>query len=223
MTDLTAHGIEVTLPPGWEGRVFRRPTDGEVSIAAADGPPAPYGETTHAVVHVSTIALPPGIGDFASGAVDKLGPDDALIVLFEYDPASVGEPLFRAAGIPKRLTEGDFSTNVLQRSIRGQGGVQRFFHEAGRAFCLYVVLGSFANRRRTVPAVNQVLATLTVDQLNAAGEPVTTTTTTTAPPTTTPPTTTEAPTTTTTTTTPPTTTEAPTTTTGAPTSGGTAP
>jgi hypothetical protein len=222
VTDLTAHGIEVTLPPGWEGRVFRRPTDGEVSIAAADGPPAPYGETTHAVVHVSTIALPPGIGDFASGAVDRLGPDDALIVLFEYDPASVGEPLFRAAGIPKRLTESDFSTNVLQRSIRGQGGVQRFFHDAGRAFCLYVVLGSFANRRRMVPAVNQVLATLTIDQVNAAGEPVTTTTT--APPTTEAPTTEAPTTTTTTTTTPPTTTEAPTTTTTTtPAPGGTAP
>ena len=58
MTDLTAHGIEVTLPIGWEGRVFRRPAAGEVSATAADGPPAPEGETTHAVLHVSTIALP---------------------------------------------------------------------------------------------------------------------------------------------------------------------
>ena len=100
------------------------------------------------MLHVSTIALPPGLGDFASGAVDKLGPDDALIVLFEYDPASVDQPLFKAAGLPKVLTDGDFSPNVLQRAIRGQAGVQRFFHDAGRAFCLYVVLGSFAHRRR---------------------------------------------------------------------------
>ncbi len=188
MTDLTAHGIEVTLPSGWEGRVFRRPSAGEVSAFADDGPPAPEGETTHAVLHVSTIALPPGLGDFASGAVEKLGPDDALIVLFEYDPASIDEPLFKAAGLPKFLTEGDFSPNVLQRAIRGQAGVQRFFHDAGRTFCLYVVLGSFAHRRRLVPAVNEVLATLTIDQLDATGEP-TTGSTTTAPPTTGAPTT----------------------------------
>ena len=53
----------------------------------------------------------------------------------------------------------DFNPNVLQRAIRGQAGVQRFFQEAGRAFCLYVVLGSLANRDRLVPAVNRVLAT----------------------------------------------------------------
>ena len=29
----------------------------------------------------------------------------------------------------------------MQRAIRGQAGVQRFFNDQGRAFCLYVVLG----------------------------------------------------------------------------------
>jgi hypothetical protein len=183
MTDLVAHGIEVTLPSGWEGRLFRRPSAGEVSASAADGPPAPAGETTHAVLHVSTIALPIGVGDFASGAVEKLGNDDALIVLFEYDPASADQPLFRAEGIPRGLRPDEFSPGVLQRSIRGQAGAQIFFHDSGRAFCLYVVLGSFANRRTLVPAVNRVLATLTIEQLDASGQPVPTSTTapTTAP------------------------------------------
>jgi hypothetical protein len=205
MTDLVAHGIEVTLPTGWEGRLFKRPSANEVAASAADGPPAPQGETTHAVLHVSTIALPPGVGDFASGAVDQLGHDDALIVLFEYDPASIEQPLFKAEGLPKRLTESDFSPNVLQRNLKGQAGVQRFFHEAGRAFCLYVVLGAYVNRRALVPPVNQVLATLTVEAVDANDEPTGSTTTqpptpdpsTTEPPTSEPPTTTEAPTTTT--------------------------
>jgi hypothetical protein len=193
MTELVAHGIEVTLPSGWEGRLFRRPSAGEFSAAAADGPPAPAGETTHAVLHVSTIALPIGVGDFASGAVEKLGDEDALIVLFEYDPASADQPLFRAEGIPKQLQPDEFSPGVLQRAIRGQAGAQVFFHDSGRAFCLYVVLGSFANRRNLVPAVNQVLTTLTIEQLDAAGQPVPSSTTT-SPSTTTPaPTTTEPP------------------------------
>ncbi len=196
MTELVAHGIEVTLPSGWEGRLFRRPSSGEVAISAADGPPAPAGETTHAVLHVSTIALPIGVGDFASGAVDKLGNDDALIVLFEYDPASVDQPLFKAAGIPEGLTAEEFSPAVLQRAIKGQAGAQIFFHDSGRAFCLYVVLGSFANRRKLVAAVNEVLATLTIDQIGASGSVPSTTTpsSSTTPSTSTPdPTTTEPP------------------------------
>jgi hypothetical protein len=193
MTDLAAHGIEISLPSGWEGRVFRRPAAGEVGALDADGPPAPSGETTHAVVHVSTIALPPDIGDFASGAVDKLGADDALIVVFEYDPGSVDTPLFAKAGIPRELAPDDFSPNVMQRAIRGQAGVQKFFNDQGRAFCLYVVVGSYARRRQIVPQVNQVLATLTIESLGASssGTPSTTTT---APPTTAEPTT-EVPTT----------------------------
>ena len=90
---------------------------------------------------------PAGVGDFASGAVDKLGNDDIFIVLFEYDPASVDTPLFKSAGLPRTLTADDFSPNVMQRAIRGQAGVQKFFHDQGRAFCLYVVIGSFVRRR----------------------------------------------------------------------------
>jgi hypothetical protein len=134
------------------------------------------------------------VGDFASGAVDKLGNDDVFVVLFEYDPSSADTALFRSAGIPRTLAADDFSPNVMQRAIRGQAGVQRFFHDQGRAFCLYVVIGSFARRRELVKKVNAVLATLTIEPLDAS---TTTTTepTTTAPPTTEVPTT-EAPTTT---------------------------
>ena len=180
MTDLAAHGIEVSLPAGWEGRVFKRPSAGDVSASAADGPPAPEGETTHAVLHASTIALPPGIGDFASGAVDKLGNDDVIVVLFEYDPSSIDTPLFKSVGIPRSLTADDFSPNVMQRAVRGQAGVQKFFNDQGRAFCLYVVIGSFARRQQLVKRVNDVLGTLTIESLDATAN--TTPSTTTAPP-----------------------------------------
>jgi len=177
MTELAAHGIEVTLPAGWEGRVFKRPLAGEVGASAVDGAPAAAGETTNAVVHVATIPLPVGTGDFASGAVDDLGGDDVLIVLFEYDAGSATQPLFAAPGLPKSLDPDEFNPNVLQRTIRGQAGVQKFFHDQDRAFCLYVVLGAFANRRRLVPLVNQVLGTMTIAPLAAPGAPSTTGTT----------------------------------------------
>ncbi len=162
MTDLSAHGISVTVPPKWEGRVFRRPGANEVGATAADGEPASPAETTNAVVHISTIALPPGTADFASDAVERLGTDDAIVILFEYDAASVQQPLFAARGVPRSLDPDEFSPSVLQRTVRGQAGVQKFFQESGRAFCLYIVLGSFTRRRQTVAEVNAVLASLHV-------------------------------------------------------------
>jgi Fasciclin domain len=167
VTDLDNLGVSLSLPSGWEGRVFRRPASGEVSASAADGPAAPAGQTTNAVVHVATIPLPPGVGDFASGAVEDLGLSDALIVLFEYDREAATQPLFAAEGMPTSLALADFSPGTLQRSLRGQAGVQLFFHEAGRAFCLYVVLGSYQNRARVVPGVNQVLATFTISDVTS--------------------------------------------------------
>jgi len=128
VTDLDNLGIRVNLPRGWEGRVFRRPAAGEVAAEAADGPAAPPGQTTNAVVHVATISLPPGVGDFASGAVENLGALDALIVLFEYDREAATTPLFAAEGMPRVLTPADFSPTMLQRALRGQAGVQLFFH-----------------------------------------------------------------------------------------------
>jgi uncharacterized surface protein with fasciclin (FAS1) repeats len=163
MTDLSGNGVTVTLPTGWEGRLFRRPAPGELQAQAADGPPAPEGATTNTVVHLATIPLPNGVGDFASGAVERLGDDDALIVVFEYDAASASQPLFAREGFPRVLEPGDFSPSVLQRTIRGQAGAQIFFHDGGRAFCLYVVLGGYNNRVKVVAAVNKVLATFSID------------------------------------------------------------
>jgi hypothetical protein len=195
VTALVAHGIEVALPTGWEGRLFRRPLAGEVASADAhiQGAPAAPAETTNAVLHAATIPLPIGVGDFASGAVEKLGNDDVIVVLFEYDPSSADEPLFESSGIPRPLAADDFSPNVMQRAIRGQAGVQKFFNDEGRAFCLYVVIGSFARRRELVTKVNAVLSTLTIEPLRASSRGASESTTTTVVPTTVVPTT-EAPT-----------------------------
>jgi hypothetical protein len=183
---LNAHGVSVSPPAGFEGRVFRRPAFGEVAAFGADGPPAPAGEIPGVVVHVSTIALPPDIGDFASGAVDQLQVDDVLIVLFEYDPASATQPLFARKGLPRALKADDFSPTVLQRAIPGQAGCQYFFNDGGRAFCLYVVIGAYAERATLVDKVNGVLATVQIAPLSATGPTGTMpTTTTTRPPSTT--------------------------------------
>ncbi|MGH9033544.1 MAG: hypothetical protein ACRDY4_09710 [Acidimicrobiia bacterium] len=165
MGELRAHGLVVDVPPGWDGRITRRPEHGDVSVATADAPPATPGFSTRPVTHVASIALPGDMADFGADVVEDLGPDDAFVALVEYDPASAGTTLFTAQGVPRSLDPELFSPTTLQRSVPGQAGLQRFFSEQGRALCLYVVLGSYARRHDVVPRVDEVLASVQVAPL----------------------------------------------------------
>lgn len=169
MARLEAHGLTVSPPAGWEGRIYRRPEAGELAATGAGpgaevvGAAAPMGERSFPVMHVATIALPLDMADYGSDVVEDLGTHDALIILKEFDPVDIGTPLFEREGLPRALSADDFRASMLQRNLEGQGGYQVFFHEAGRVFCLYVVLGDFAQRTAVVATVNSVLATLTID------------------------------------------------------------
>lgn len=158
---LQAHGIETDLPPGWEGRISlrTRPEPGARGLNGTDvGPTGDPAEVPNPVVHLANFPLPEDRGDFGSGAVDVMTEDDVLVVLFEYGPESVGQPLFRRKGLPTRLTPNMFSASALQRTNPGQAGCQLFFTEAGRAFCLYTVLGRQAAAARVLPQANTTLS-----------------------------------------------------------------
>jgi hypothetical protein len=157
---LAAHDIETDLPAGWEGRITRRSEPpGVAGAVAARGAP---GERTHPVVHLANFALPEHRGDYGSGAVDVMTGQDILIVLFEFGPEAVGQPLFARHGLPRALTPARFSPNALQRTRPGQVGRQIFFTEQGRAFSLYVVLGSREAAPVLTPKANRVLRATTI-------------------------------------------------------------
>jgi len=119
---------------------------------------------THPVLHTADFALPEARGDFGSGAVEGMQSSQAFVALIEYHPDSALTALFSSnAGMPRHVGTDDFSSQQLQRTIQGQGGTQVFFVEGGRAFCLYVVLGSLANRRRVVPRVNATLSSIEIE------------------------------------------------------------
>ena len=160
MSQLAGSGIAVDVPAGWDGRIYKRTP--EPSGLRAASAVAPHEETTGAVMHVGSFALPPETGDYGGGAVEVMTSKDLLVVLFEHGPQSANMPLFAATSIP-RLAVSDVSTTTLQRLLEGQGGVQRFFTVAGRAFCLYVVFGSYTRRVRTIPVVNGLLDTITIN------------------------------------------------------------
>jgi len=155
---LSAVGIDVEIPSGWDARIYRRPS-GEVRPALAAGASA---AGSHAVVHAGNFPLPAARGDFGSGAVEVMREGDVLVVLFEYGPESAGTPLFAAQGPPEALTADRFSPRALQRVIPGQMGTQVFFTTANRAFCLYVVLATRASPGPLVGLVNPVLASLRI-------------------------------------------------------------
>lgn len=143
MSVVSAYGLSFDVPPGWDARVYRRPA-------------APQ-ESTHPVLHAGNFALPGERGDYGSGAVERMGDGNVFLALLEFHPSASDSALFSRSGRPSSLDPNAFSPGSLQRSLPGQGGTQAFFSDNGRAFCLYVVLGSWAQRGRLVPLASDAL------------------------------------------------------------------
>jgi hypothetical protein len=160
MATIERDGIRLDLPVGWEGRIYQR-TPPEVDDRWTEFPRGELTPMTANVLHAANFALPPDAGDYGGGAVEQMTNRDVLTVLLEFDRANAGAPLFSASGLPT-IGPGDFDPMALQRVMEGQAGVQRFFSVAQRAFCLYVVLGSYTRRFRTVPMINSVLQGLSI-------------------------------------------------------------
>jgi hypothetical protein len=146
---LSRSGLEVDLPDGWDGRIYQRQAEA--------------GVTTRRAMHVANFALPPNMGDYATAAVEAMQSADMLVTLIEFDPASAGTGLFRNDGLPDALGADAFSPTAMPRAIPGRTGAQYFFSSGGRAFCLYVVLGSHTGRAALLPLVNAVVGTIKID------------------------------------------------------------
>jgi len=160
---LAGHGLAVGLLPRWEGRIYRRAVDagtGRPGRLQATGWP---GENSHPVLHLANFALPANRGDYGTGAVELMGPDHLFVALLEFGPDCLGSALYAPAGLP-RIRPGQFDPNGMQRRVAGQAGFQHFFTEAGRPFCLYVVIGS---HRQAVPLTQQANAVLEQIEVSA--------------------------------------------------------
>ncbi len=147
MAALTAFGLSANLPPGWDGEIYAAADAAEVAAAAAP----------RAVLHAATFPLPPGRGDFGTGAAEVMRPGDVLVILFEYQRASATQPLFAEEGVPV-LAPADFSDRTMPRRLPGLVGAQRFFTLARRAFCLHALIGAGDADPELVAVVNAVAA-----------------------------------------------------------------
>lgn len=147
---ISAHGLAIDVPGGWDARIRLAPGGANTSDSSSF--------TAHPVLHAADFALPEKRGDFGSGVVDVMRSTNAFIALVEYGSDSTNTALFAHAGPPRHISPHAFSVQQLHRTIRGQAGVQQFFSAQGRAFCLYVVIGSMAKRNSVVSKVNGTLA-----------------------------------------------------------------
>jgi hypothetical protein len=154
---LDAYGVFVTAPSGWDVGVGRRPSE--------------RAETTHAVLHAATFPLPRRRADYGDGAVQLMGQADVFVALVEFAPSALGTALFAERGWPAPLAGRDFSRTSLQLGIAGQAGVQRWFTDGGRPWCLYVVIGSWADRAALAARANGFLRQVKVRQQEASAGP----------------------------------------------------
>ena len=162
-----AYGLKADAPRGWHVAVTRRPgaTDvaastGDRRLAAADSTDrmAPQ-DVTRPVLHACTKAMPTARGDFGTGVVDLLGPDDIFVALVDYGTEVADQGLFEKQGLP-RLAPSQFAPNRLQRPLPGLSASQHFFSSGGRAFCLFTVIGSHARRMASVPRAAALVQTM---------------------------------------------------------------
>lgn len=146
---LSAHGIEVTLPPRWSGRIFAR----------AGG---------NATLHAGDFRLALGDGEFGDASTAEMPPGSAFVALVEYLPGAGLEP-GRGLYAPKRirlpLDPTAFAARNLAHIRPGQEGTQEFFTAADRPMCLYVVIAAGGDRlvrRRQLAVLDRVLGSLRV-------------------------------------------------------------
>lgn len=151
MTRISRSGVSVDIPVGWEAEI-----SGDGLRLQADGSREPT------VLQAASFPLPPERGSFGAGAVETMTDQDIFITLFEYGPEAVGSALFARKGLPAELLSGDFDRDALQHGVPGQSGLQYFFTVSGRAFCLYVVLGSHIDRSELINQVNDVVSTIEI-------------------------------------------------------------
>jgi hypothetical protein len=146
---LAAHGIEVTLPARWSGRIAQRPAG-------------------NATLHAGDFRLAPGDGEFGDRSTGQMPAGSTFLALVEYLPGAGLEPgrgLYAQHGIRLPLDPTAFSPRALAHARPGQQGTQQFFTAAGRPLCLYVVIataGGAAQRRPQLASAGAVLGSLRI-------------------------------------------------------------
>ena len=91
----------IDVPPGWNVAARRKP------------------ESFERLIHAATIPLPRERGDYGSGVLTGLGPDDVFLSIMEHGAEAIGSPLFAVQGVPV-LRPSEFAPNAMQQVLPGR-------------------------------------------------------------------------------------------------------
>lgn len=164
MATLSAYGLSVEAPAGWDASIYKRKEPELALQRLSADQAAEHAVEYQPILHLCTRPLPVVRGDLGGGIVSELGPGDVFLVLFEYSGESAATPLFaKSARVPWPLKLQDFSPAALRTQLPDQVGCQQFFSVNGRGFMLYVVLGSAAAAPTMLVQVNAALAGVRID------------------------------------------------------------
>lgn len=159
MDRLSAYGIGIDVPPGWEAELSLQQ---DADLAVIDGNPSPP-DGPLVVLHMANFWMPAQRSDYGSEALQAMGPDGVFIALVEFDRTAVGTLLFKRRGIPDDLDPDEFDRTRLQQPRHEQAGLQRFFSVGNRAFCLHAVIGAYHHREALAQEVNTILSGLSIE------------------------------------------------------------
>jgi hypothetical protein len=146
---VTLQGLTVQVPRGWEARIQQS----GVPLAGAKRLP---------IMHAATVPLPTDRADYGGGVVERLGSGDVFISLVEFGEEAAGTNLYPRVQTLPSVNATMFHPFQLQRRIPGQAGTQIFFTLRERAFCLYVVIGSYSRRIELTEQANKIILGMTV-------------------------------------------------------------
>jgi len=145
---LKGHGLSIDVPANWEGRIFV--------------PALPAPAINLPILHLTDTVLPLQRSTYAPEVAARAGSSGALVALAEFEDRLADRGLYAPQGLRLPLRRETFDTRALQLPNPSQEGHQRFFSQGGRAFCLYVVLGTAPGVDWRLRTVNHALATLKV-------------------------------------------------------------
>jgi hypothetical protein len=146
--NLSALGLSVELPRGWEGRIL--------VLTSEDG-------TRYPNLHAGNFGLKPEGSTFGQFSIERMDRDKALVVVVEYGPGSVGTPLFNSGRWPPTLAPNDLNpANFPGPRPEGLAANQNFVTAKDRAFCIYTVMGFVHGAAPRIEEVNAVLGSLSV-------------------------------------------------------------
>jgi len=145
---LKGHGLSIDVPARWEGRIFV--------------PTLPPPAINLPILHLTDTVLPLQRSTYAPEVADRAGSSGALVALVEFEDRLADRGLYAPQGLRLPLRRESFDARALQLPNPSQEGHQRFFSQSGRAFCLYVVLGTAPGVDLRLRTLNRSLATLQV-------------------------------------------------------------